>query len=139
MYRFALFVYKHTKFKILMATSPRPPVHVDATPHTLAFHDTLTSYSFAVPCEGTQASNELLALVLAARVYDPRRSYLTDATVNLSLQKRSFTALFAKTVLASRNVSIQWISTKQNLADAPSRNRRFGWFFDPPSHRSINL
>ena len=66
---------------------------------------------------GHQMQNELTALIWAASVFRNSREFVTDATANLSLAKRSFYLLFQKVLLASFARQIRFVPSASNLAD----------------------
>lgn len=98
-----------------------PPVHVDATPWSIAYYDPGTRTAECIISKNHQAHNELLALLWTFRRFANTHIYYTDAVPNLCLHKRSTFALAAKILLAL-NVQIQFIPGKKNLADKPSRS-----------------
>lgn len=100
-----------------------PPVYVDATPTSIAYYDPSTNTAECELRSGHQAHNELIALLWAHRRFGANRVYITDATANLCLQKRSAFAFGAKLALALTNAQVSFTPSKQNLADPYSRNR----------------
>lgn len=73
-------------FKIRLRPPRKPPfVYVDATPSQIAVFDTKSGQAMAIPRQGHQAHNELMALLLAIAIYGQKRRYVTDASASLSL------------------------------------------------------
>lgn len=109
-------------FKILFRPPRKPPfVYVDATTFQLGIYDTESRQAMAIPRQGHQAQNELMALLVAIALYGQKRRYITDVSASLSLQKRSRFAFVPKIILQSLNPRIFFVSTLYNLVDPVSR------------------
>lgn len=109
-------------FQIQFRPPRKPPfVYVDATPSQLGILDMKTRQAMAIPHNGFQAHNELMALLLAISLYGQHRRYITDVSASLCLQKRSKFAFIPKVILQSLNPRNFYVSTSRNLADPVSR------------------
>ncbi len=118
-----LWLIRKGLFAIPMHTSTAPAVYVDATQEQVAYWDTGSGERWAARLPGSQAANELAALLAAFRRFGRSRYYVTDAVGLLSLYKRSRSAFTLRAHMAAANVRILWCCSACNLADEPSRSR----------------